>query len=293
MRGARRVPRRSTRPRPRRRCRSTTDDGHVVLALVRGDDRLSEAKLLRALGRRLAARRPTRRSAPRSAPRAARSARSASTGEVVADETLREGQFVAGANRDGWHLRGVEAGRDYEPRFADIREPREGDRCPECGGALQLPDRDRGRPHLQLRRQVHRRRSARRSSTRTAREKPLARGQLRDRPRPHNRGGRSSRTTTRTGSLLAASRSRRTTSTSSRCRASRSRPRRRARALEAAGLDVLLDDRDLRAGREVRRRRPDRRPDAGHRRQEDARGRRGRRPRPRDGRGAPCSRCAR
>jgi prolyl-tRNA synthetase len=57
-------------------------------------------------------------------------------GEVVADETLREGQFVSGANRDGWHLRGVEAGRDYDPRFADLREPREGDRCPECGGAL-------------------------------------------------------------------------------------------------------------------------------------------------------------
>jgi prolyl-tRNA synthetase len=57
-------------------------------------------------------------------------------GEVVADETLREGQFVSGANRDGWHLRGVEAGRDFEPRFADLREPKEGDRCPNCGGAL-------------------------------------------------------------------------------------------------------------------------------------------------------------
>jgi prolyl-tRNA synthetase len=57
-------------------------------------------------------------------------------GEVVADPTLGEGQFVAGANTDGFHLRGVEAGRDYEPRFADLREPVEGDRCPECGGAL-------------------------------------------------------------------------------------------------------------------------------------------------------------
>ncbi len=57
---------------------------------------------------------------------------------MVADDALREGQFVAGANRDGWHLRGVEAGRDYEPRFADLREPVEGDRCPECGGALRF-----------------------------------------------------------------------------------------------------------------------------------------------------------
>ena len=58
--------------------------------------------------------------------------------EVIADEALREGQFVAGANRDGRHVRGVEAGRDYEPRFADIRQAVAGDSCPECGGTLSV-----------------------------------------------------------------------------------------------------------------------------------------------------------
>ena len=58
--------------------------------------------------------------------------------EVVADEALRQGQFVAGANRDGWHLRGVEAGRDYRPRFADIREFQASDTCPSCGGRLTV-----------------------------------------------------------------------------------------------------------------------------------------------------------
>jgi prolyl-tRNA synthetase len=57
-------------------------------------------------------------------------------GEIVLDETLREGQFVAGANRTGYHLRGVEQGRDFEARVADIRISREGDVCPRCGGAL-------------------------------------------------------------------------------------------------------------------------------------------------------------
>ncbi len=57
-------------------------------------------------------------------------------GEIVADEALREGQFVAGANRTGWHLRGVEHGRDFTARFADIRQPVEGDACPTCGGRL-------------------------------------------------------------------------------------------------------------------------------------------------------------
>ena len=57
---------------------------------------------------------------------------------MIADETLRDGQFVAGANRTGWHLRGVEHGRDYEARFADLRVPVEGDRCIHDGGELRF-----------------------------------------------------------------------------------------------------------------------------------------------------------
>jgi prolyl-tRNA synthetase len=115
----------------------TTLDGKVVLALVRGDDRLEPAKLAAALG-------TDTRPATDDEIRAAFGASGGSLGpvgfegDVIADETLREGQFVAGANRDGFHLRGVETGRDYEPRFADIRETREGDRCPNCGGALKF-----------------------------------------------------------------------------------------------------------------------------------------------------------
>jgi prolyl-tRNA synthetase len=113
----------------------TKNDGTVVLALVRGDDRLEEAKLLAAL-------RADARPSTDEEIRAAFGADPGSLGpvgfdgEVVADELLRDGQFVAGANRTGRHLRGVQAGRDFEPRFADIRTSREGDRCPSCGGAL-------------------------------------------------------------------------------------------------------------------------------------------------------------
>jgi len=115
----------------------TKDDGTVVLALVRGDDRLEPNKLAAALAA------PSRPSTDDEI-RAAFGASGGSLGpvgfkgEIVADEALREGQFVAGANRDGWHLRGVEAGRDYEPRFADLRESEEGDTCPSCGGALRF-----------------------------------------------------------------------------------------------------------------------------------------------------------
>jgi prolyl-tRNA synthetase len=115
----------------------TTDDGTVVLALVRGDDRIEPAKLEAALGR------PSRPSTDDEI-REAFGASGGSLGpvgfkgEVVADDTLRHGQFVAGANRDGWHLLGVEAGRDFQPRFADLRESHAGDTCPHCGGLLQF-----------------------------------------------------------------------------------------------------------------------------------------------------------
>ena len=110
-------------------------DGTLVLALVRGDDQLSETKLYDALP---GASRPATGDEIREAFGAGGGSLGpiGFSGEVIADETLRVGQFVAGANRDGWHLRGVEAGRDYQPRFADLRDPREGDRCPVCGGLL-------------------------------------------------------------------------------------------------------------------------------------------------------------
>jgi prolyl-tRNA synthetase len=114
-----------------------TLDGTLVLGLIRGDDRLEEAKLASVLGSDF-------RPATEEEIQAAFGADPGSLGPigfdgaVVADEMLREGQFVAGANRTGWHLRGVEHGRDFEARFADIRRPREGDACPKCGGTLQF-----------------------------------------------------------------------------------------------------------------------------------------------------------
>jgi prolyl-tRNA synthetase len=112
-------------------------NGRVVLALVRGDDRLDEVKVTEALGSAV-------RPATEDEIREAFGADPGSVGpvgaavDVVADEALREGQFVAGANRTGFHLRGVQAGRDFEAAFANIREVREGDTCPNCGGKLRL-----------------------------------------------------------------------------------------------------------------------------------------------------------
>jgi prolyl-tRNA synthetase len=114
----------------------TKEDGTVVLALVRGDDRLSEEKLSHSV--------PGARAATEEEIRAAFGADPGSLGpvgfqgEIVADESLRHGQFVAGANRTGYHLRGVEHGRDFQARFAELREATQGDSCPSCGGSLRF-----------------------------------------------------------------------------------------------------------------------------------------------------------
>lgn len=110
----------------------------LVLALVRGDHRLHELKLQKALGGEF-------RPAHADEIRQAFGADGGSLGPVgvdlriIADGALASGQYVAGANRDGFHLWGVEAGRDYEPTLlADIREVEPGDKCTLCGGSLRV-----------------------------------------------------------------------------------------------------------------------------------------------------------
>lgn len=59
---------------------------------------------------------------------------------VFVDElAAKSANLVAGANEEGYHLRNVNHGRDYQASMiADISAAREGDACPECGAALRL-----------------------------------------------------------------------------------------------------------------------------------------------------------
>jgi prolyl-tRNA synthetase len=113
-----------------------TEDGTVKLALVRGDRRLNEIKLANALGS------PVRPATEAEildtfgaepgfiGPVEARI-------EVIADQPLTEGTWVAGANETGYHLRGVQTGRDFEARIADIGTVEDGDTCPH-GGTIHV-----------------------------------------------------------------------------------------------------------------------------------------------------------
>jgi prolyl-tRNA synthetase len=112
------------------------DGGGIRLALVRGDHRVNEIKLQNALGVPF-------RPATEEEIRSEFGAEPGFIGpvgtavEVVADAALEKGVYVTGANRDGWHLRDVQPGRDFTARYADVRAVEEGDRCP-LGGTIRI-----------------------------------------------------------------------------------------------------------------------------------------------------------
>jgi prolyl-tRNA synthetase len=114
-------------------------DGRGIAALVRGDDQLSEAKLKTAVGGnalRMAEETEilTHTGGPQgfSGPVGLRI-------EIVADETLRGAiGMVTGANRRDTHLKGVDQARDFPTvRFADLRTAKAGEKCARCDGRLE------------------------------------------------------------------------------------------------------------------------------------------------------------
>ncbi len=111
--------------------------GGAVLALVRGDHSLHERKLARALGEEARPAQPDEVLKHLGAPVGSIGPVGARV-PVLADESLREGSYVVGANRDGVHTRGVRIGADVDARFVDLHTVVGGETCPTCGGALTV-----------------------------------------------------------------------------------------------------------------------------------------------------------
>jgi len=59
---------------------------------------------------------------------------------IYADQAVvRMNAMITGANRDSYHLKGVHPGRDFKiTEAADLRSITAADKCPRCGGALTL-----------------------------------------------------------------------------------------------------------------------------------------------------------
>ncbi len=116
-------------------------DDEVVLALVRGDHQLNTQKFVDATGT-IALRPATAEEA-----KANLGALPGSLGAVgvtdlriVADEALRgRTNMTTGANTDDWHFRGVDIERDITvTEWADLREVSAGEPCVKCGTALDV-----------------------------------------------------------------------------------------------------------------------------------------------------------
>src|SRR2546423_2898358 len=127
-----------------------TQEQYAVLALLRGDHQLHEVKLADSLG--ASAVRPAH-------PEEIRELLGASAGSlggvgarehsreakkdvrIIADESLRgRRNMTTGANRDDFHIRGVSAERDIKPdKWADLRTVQKGEACPQCeAGVLDI-----------------------------------------------------------------------------------------------------------------------------------------------------------
>ena len=113
-------------------------DGEFTFVVIRGDLAVNEIKLKKALKAtelRLASADEVRANGivPGSA-----SAVGLKNIKVIADDSVQSGtNFIAGANRAGYHLRNVNYGRDFEAAIvADVAKATAGQSCAGCGGEL-------------------------------------------------------------------------------------------------------------------------------------------------------------
>jgi prolyl-tRNA synthetase len=122
-------------------------DGRLVFGLVRGDLELNEVKLINALGG--GELRPATEAEIRAVGAvpgyasaiglAVAPERGAPGVVVAADSSLQNGgNFVVGANEEGYHYTGANYPRDLNVTFiADLAQADTGHQCPRCGGRIE------------------------------------------------------------------------------------------------------------------------------------------------------------
>ncbi len=113
-----------------------TGDGRLVTAIVRGDFEVNETKLGNAV-KAVGGMRPATVDEIKAAgmePGYGSPIGARDTVVVVDDLVAGSANLVAGANREGFHYRNVNVGRDFTADVtADITNAQEGDACPTCG----------------------------------------------------------------------------------------------------------------------------------------------------------------
>ena len=115
-------------------------DGKACAVLIRGDQDVNEIKVKNYLGAaelELADDEMIMKAT--GAPRGFAGAMKIKT-RVIADfSVMNMINFVTGANKEDYHLKNVNIGRDFNVEvFADLRVVKENDSCPRCGGKIKF-----------------------------------------------------------------------------------------------------------------------------------------------------------
>jgi prolyl-tRNA synthetase len=111
-------------------------DNGPVLALVRGDQQLHEKKIAKVIG--------NHRPAQKAEVKEILGIEAGFIGpmdrdiRIVADLSLQEGVYITGANKPHYHVRGIRPGKDFKAEWYDIHVARQGDLCGKCKGNLRI-----------------------------------------------------------------------------------------------------------------------------------------------------------
>jgi prolyl-tRNA synthetase len=110
-----------------------------ILALVRGDHVLHERKLARALRAEARPAQPDEAKTLLGAPIGSLGPVGArGVKRILADQSLDGGSYVIGANREGYHMVGVMPGKDFACEYTDLQVVLPGEGCITCGRPLRV-----------------------------------------------------------------------------------------------------------------------------------------------------------
>lgn len=107
-----------------------------VLALIRGDQELHEKKIQKLIG--------PFRTAEKEEVKRILGVEAGFIGpmgheiEIIADLNIRDGVYISGANREDFHAKGIRPRIHFDAKWHDIHIAKEGDKCFKCGSPVRI-----------------------------------------------------------------------------------------------------------------------------------------------------------
>ena len=116
-------------------------DGKTVAVVVRGDRDVNETKVANAIGGAVEF-----ELASEDTIKAVTGAEVGFAGPIgikadylfIDQEVVDQRNVIVGSNKTGYHIQNANFGRDFEGQVGDFRNVQEGDKCPKCGQPLEI-----------------------------------------------------------------------------------------------------------------------------------------------------------